>query len=103
VLAVTWWELGLAEFAVGPVIWALAALAAIQYVLNSQARGAISASTVRHLALFSQLLGTALIAVSWHLFGGIQQPLYPLIIVLPLLTGALVLTFWQQQIAIAAV
>jgi PAS domain-containing protein len=103
VLAVAWWELGLAQFAVGPVIWALAALAAIQYLLNAQARGATSAATLRRLALASQLLGTALIAVSWHLFGGIQQPLYPLIIVLPLLTGALVLTFWQQQIAIVAI
>jgi PAS domain-containing protein len=103
VLAVAWWQLGLAQFAVGPVIWALAALAAIQYLLNAQARGATSAATLRHVALTSQLLGTALIAVSWHLFGGIQQPLYPLIIVLPLLTGALVLTFWQQQIAVVAI
>jgi PAS domain-containing protein len=103
VLAVACWELGLAQFAVGPVIWALAALAALQYLLNSQSRGAASDSALRHVALASQLLGTALIAVSWHLFGGIQQPLYPLIIVLPLLTGTLVLTFWQQQIAIAAV
>ncbi len=103
VLAVAWWELGLAQFAVAPVIWALAALAAIQYLLNSQARGATSAATLRHIALGSQLLGTALIAVSWHLFGGIQQPLYPLIIVLPLLTGTLVLTFWQQQIALVAI
>ena len=103
VLAVAWWELGLAQFAVAPVIWALAALAAIQYLLNSQARGATSATTLRHIALGSQLLGTALIAVSWHLFGGIQQPLYPLIIVLPLLTGTLVLTFWQQQIALVAI
>jgi PAS domain-containing protein len=103
VLAVAWWELGLAQFAVAPVIWALAALAAIQYLLNFQARGATSVTTLRHAALASQLLGTALIAVSWHLFGGIQQPLYPLIIVLPLLTGTLVLTFWQQQIAIVAI
>ena len=103
VLAVAWWQLGLAQFAVGPVIWTLAALAALQFLVNSQARAATSVATLRHLALASQLLGTVLVAVSWHLFGGIQQPLFPLIIVLPLLTGALVLTFWQQQIAIAAV
>jgi len=102
-LAVAWWELGLAQFAIGPIVWTLAALAAMQLLLNSRARGVRSDSTVRHLALASQLLGTTLVALSWHLFGGIQQPLYPLIIVLPLLTGALVLTFWQQQIAIAAV
>ncbi|HEX5461159.1 MAG TPA: PAS domain-containing protein [Steroidobacteraceae bacterium] len=103
VLAVACWELRLAQFAVAPVIWTLAALAAMQFLLNSRTRGAASVSTLRHAALLSQLLGTALIAVSWHLFGGVQQPLYPLIIVLPLLTGALVLSFWQQQIAIAAV
>jgi len=103
VLVVAWWQLGLAQFAVAPVIWALAALAALQHLLNAQARGAMTAATVRHVALASQLLGTALVAVSWHLFGGIQQPLYPLIIVLPLLTGSLVLTFWQQQIAILAI
>jgi PAS domain-containing protein len=103
VVALAWWQLGVAQFAVGPVIWTLAALAAAQSLLNSQARGATSAATLRHLTLGSQLLGTAFVAVSWHLFGGIQQPLYPLIIVLPLLTGTLLLTFWQQQIAIAAI
>ena len=102
VLALAWWQLGLAEFEVGPVIWTLAGLAAAQFLLNSFVRDATSTATLGHFALCSQLLGTALVAVSWHLFGGIQQPLYPLIIVLPLLTGTLVLTFWQQQIAIAA-
>jgi PAS domain-containing protein len=103
VLAVVWWELGLAQFAVGPVVWTLAALASVQYLVNFEMRGVASAQTLRYVALASQLLGTMLFAVSWHLFGGIQQPLYPLIIVLPLLTGALLLTFWQQQIAIVAV
>lgn len=102
-LALAWWQLGLAQFAVGPIVWTLAALGAMQFLLNSLARGTTSGRTLRHLALGSQLLGTALVAVSWHFFGGIQQPLYPLIIVLPLLTATLVLTFWQQQIAIAAI
>jgi PAS domain-containing protein len=41
-------------------------------------------------------------AVSWHFFGGLQQPLFPLFIVLPLLPAALVLDFWQRQWACGA-
>jgi len=103
VLAVSCWYFGIAQLNLGPVIWVLATLAILHSALNSQVRRARSLAGVRRLALSSQLLGTLCMAIAWHLFGGIQQPLFPLFIVLPLLTGTLVLGFWQQQIAISAV
>jgi PAS domain-containing protein len=102
VLAVSCWYFEIAQLNIGPVIWVLATLGLLQSVLNSQTRGARSVAAVRRLALVSQLLGTLFMAVGWHLFGGIQQPLFPLFIVLPLVTGTLVLGFWQRQIAISA-
>jgi PAS domain-containing protein len=102
VLAVSCWYFGIAQLAIGPVIWVLATLSIVHFALNSQTRRARSPASLRRLALLSQLLGTLMMAIGWHLFGGIQQPLFPLLIVLPLLTGTLVLGFWQQQIAVLA-
>ncbi|HUN76450.1 MAG TPA: hypothetical protein VMU40_18195 [Steroidobacteraceae bacterium] len=102
-LAVSCWYFGIAQLNIGPVIGALAALAILQSGLNLLTRRPRSVTGLRRLALASQLLGTLFMATAWHLFGGIQQPLFPLLIILPLLTGTLVLGFWQQQIAISAV
>jgi len=100
-LAVISWYFGLAQVDIGPVVWSLAAMALAQLALSSLA---IRASQLRLQisALASQLLGTVMMGTVWHLFGGLQQPLFPLFIVLPLLTGALLLGFWQQQAATVA-
>ncbi|HLB96489.1 MAG TPA: hypothetical protein VJK90_02440, partial [Acetobacteraceae bacterium] len=90
---------GLVQVNVGAVIWTLAVLALGQLVLASQGHRATSAAHLRRLALASQFVGALLMGVSWHFFGGLQQPLFPLFIVLPLLPAALVLGFWQQQAA----
>jgi PAS domain-containing protein len=103
VLVVSSRYFGIAQLNIGPVIWVLAGLAIAQAALNSQTRRARSLAAVRGFALSSQLLGTLFMAAGWHLFGGAQQPLFPLLIVLPLLTGTLVLGAWQQQIATSAV
>jgi PAS domain-containing protein len=90
---------GLVQVNVGPIIWTLALLALGQLVIASQGYRATSAAQLRRLALVSQFAGATLMGVSWHFFGGLQQPLFPLFIVLPLLPAALVLGFWQQQAA----
>lgn len=95
------WYFGLVQLDLGPVIWTLAGLALIQFVLQQSSRMGTS-ERVRLLAFSSQLLGTALMGIGWHLFGGLKQPLFPLFIVLPLLPGSLVLRFWQQQLSILA-
>jgi PAS domain-containing protein len=96
------WYFGLVQLDIGPVIWTLTGLALIQFALHSQSSRAGTSGNVRLLAFSSQLLGTALMGVGWHLFGGLKQPLFPLFIVLPLLPGSLVLRFWQQQASILA-
>ena len=92
---------GLAQVNVGPIVWTLSLLALAQLALASQGYRATSAAQLRGSALASQFLGAVLMGVSWHFFGGLQQPLFPLFIVLPLLPAALVLGFWQQQAAVA--
>jgi PAS domain-containing protein len=92
---------GLVQVNVGPIVWTLAVLALAQLAIASQGYRVTSAGQLRWLALGSQLLGALLMGVSWHCFGGLQQPLFPLFIVLPLLPAALVLGFWQQQAALA--
>jgi PAS domain-containing protein len=99
-LAVLCWYLGLAQVDIAPVIWTLAALAAGQFALGLETRRSPSPARLQWLTLLTQLLGTLLIGVGWHLFGGLQQPLFPLFIILPLLPAALLLGFWQQQLAL---
>jgi PAS domain-containing protein len=96
-LTVVSWYLGLAQLDVGPVIWTLAALGLLQYGLSVQSRDADGRAQVQRWAVVSQLTGTTLMAVSWHLFGGLKQPLFPLFVLLPLIPAALFLGFWQQQ------
>lgn len=102
-LAVISWYFGLSQLDVGPVIWVLAALAFVQFAITSQSSGVDSRPHLQLLALTSQVLGTIAMGVAWHLFGGMQQPLFPLFVVLPLMTGSLLFGFWQQGVACAIV
>jgi PAS domain-containing protein len=99
-LVVLCWYFRLAEVSIGPIICTLAGLALAQLGINSFSGRAASAEALRLLALWSQLTGTLLLGIGWHLFGGLQQPLFPLFVVLPLLPAALVLRFWQEQVAL---
>ena len=95
------WYFGLAQFDITPIIWTLAALAALQFALNSRSRNAESDAHLRTIAMASHLLGIVMLGVAWHLSGGIQQPLFPLFMALPLVATPLILNFWQQQAALA--
>ena len=99
---VVFWYLGLGQVDVAPVIWTLAALAVLQYLSSTHAASQDSARGLQRVALISQFLGILGMGTAWHLFGGIQQPLFPLFIMLPMFTGALVLSFWQQQMTLFA-
>jgi PAS domain-containing protein len=101
-IAMSCWYFRLVQVRIAPIIWTLAALGLAHFALNSQSHRVASVAAVRRFALTSQLLGTLLIGIAWQPFGGVQQPLFPLLVVLPLITGTLVLGFWQQQIATLA-
>jgi PAS domain-containing protein len=94
------WRLGLVQFDIAPIIWSLGALALVQLASSARTAACSSAAQLRRLALVSQLFGMAAMGVAWHLFGGLQQPLFPVLIMLPMVAGALILTFWQQQLTI---
>jgi hypothetical protein len=96
------WYFRLAQIDIAPLIWSLFGLALAQWLLSAYDPLKDSQAGLRWMGLASQLLGTTLMGFAWHLFGGLQQPIFPLFIVLPLLPGALLLGFWQQQMAIAA-
>jgi hypothetical protein len=98
-LVVLCWYLRLAQIDVGAILWSLATLSLTQFLLNSWARRVVSPHRLRLITLISQLFGTALLGITWHLFGGLQQPVFPLLVALPLVPGALLLAFWQQQLA----
>ena len=98
-LAVLCWYFGLAQVNIEPIIWTLAGLALVQLAISSQTHRASTPAHFQRLALSSQMIGTVLMGVGWHFFGGLQQPLFPLFIVLPLVPAALVMGFWQQQTA----
>jgi PAS domain-containing protein len=99
-LAVLCWYFGLAQVNIGPVICALAGLAVAQLGINCFTGRVTSRTPLQLLALLSQLIGTLLLGLAWHLFGGLQQPLFPLFVILPLVPAALVLSFWQEQVAL---
>ncbi len=96
------WYLRLGQISIAPIIWTLVALMVLQWFLGTAGSQVSSVRGLQWLAFGSQLLGSVLLAVGWHLYGGLQQPLFPLLIVLPLLPGALLLGFWQQQAAVLA-
>ncbi len=96
------WYFRLADIRIGPIVCALAGVAVVQLALGSLAARAATRTRLQLLALAAQLAGTVLIGVAWHLFGGAQQPLFPLFAVLPLIPAALVLSFWQEQLALLA-
>jgi hypothetical protein len=89
--------LGLVQTDMTPVIWVLAALGVTQYILSSQAAPGDSRARLRHLGFASQLAGTLWMTLGWHLFGGLEQPLFPLFALLPLIPGSAFLGYWQQQ------
>ncbi len=95
--AIVFWYFGLGQIEISPIIWTLASLALVQFLINTRTLRCTSARQLRSLAKLSQFVGIAAMAVAWHLFGGIQQPTFPLFILLPLFTGAVILDFWQQQ------
>src|SRR6266850_2983395 len=97
-LTVLGWHFGLAQVDIGPIIWTLAGLALMQLAINSQTQRATSGAQLQLLVVSSQMLGTALMGVGWHLFGGLQQPLFPLLMVVPLVPAALLLDFWPRQV-----
>jgi len=97
---IVFWYMGLGQVDVGPIIWTLAGLGLVQFALNSRTAKCATAGELRALAQTSEVFGILVMAVAWHLFGGLQQPMFPIFIMLPLFTGALILTFWQQQVAI---
>ncbi len=99
-LAVLCWYFRLAHVNIGPVICTLAGLALAQLGINSFSGRATSKAPLQLLALSSQLAGTVLLGIAWHLLGGLQQPLFPLFAILPLVPAALVLSFWQEQVAL---
>lgn len=99
-LALLCWYFRLAQVGIGPIICTLAGLAVVQLGITSLAGLAPTGSRLRLLALASHIAGTVLLGVAWHLFGGIQQPLFPLFAVLPLVPAALLLSFWQEQAAL---
>jgi PAS domain-containing protein len=97
-LAVLGWYFGLPQVDVAPIVWTLAGLAVTQLVISSHARPVQSRARLQLLVVVSQLVGTALLGAAWHLLGGLQQPLFPLLVVVPLLPAALLLDFWQRQL-----
>ena len=99
-LAVLCWYFRLTQVNIGNVICSLAGLALAQLGINSYTSRVTSKTSLQRLALSSQLAGTLLLGVAWHLFGGLQQPLFPLFAILPLVPAALVLGFWQEQLAL---
>jgi PAS domain-containing protein len=101
-LAVLGWYFGLSQVDVAPIVWTLAALAVAQLVINSHARPVQSRARLQLLVVASQLIGTLLLGTAWHLLGGLQQPLFPLLVVVPLLPAALLLDFWQRQVVTLA-
>lgn len=101
-LAVLCWYFRLAHVNLAPIIWGLAGLALTQLVLSSQTHRAGSLAWLHSYALISHLLGTVIMGIVWHFFGGVQQPVFPLLIILPLIPAALVMGFWQRQLATLA-
>jgi PAS domain-containing protein len=99
-LVIISWYLGFTQIDVGPVIWCLASLALVQFLLNAATRNLPTESAQQKVALCSQLLGTLMLGIAWHMFGGVQQPLFPLLLMLPLLSSSVLLPFWHQQIAV---
>jgi PAS domain-containing protein len=96
-LVVVSWYLRLVETDVAPVIWGLAALGLAQYILNAQVARGDGRARLRRLTFVSQLSGTLWMTLAWHLFGGLEQPLFPLLALLPLIPAASILGYWQQQ------
>ncbi len=100
-LVVLCWYFRFAQLDVAPVIWTLAGLGVMQVFISAGTGRAKSRRAVSWSAFSSQMTGTVLVGVAWHMFGGVQQPLFPLLILLPLVPGALLLSFWQQLAAIS--
>lgn len=99
-LVVLSWYFGLAQLDIGAIVWTLAALAVLQLGLSACGNQIQSGMPLRLWAFASQLSGTMLLGVAWHLMGGVQQPLFLLFAVLPLLPASLLLNVWQQQAAL---
>ena len=102
VIVIASWYLRLIQIDVAPVIWTLGGLAAAQYGANALAERCVSIEALRWYAIASHVLGVGGMAVAWHLIGGLQQPTFPLLVLLPLLSGAAIFNFWQHQFATVA-
>jgi PAS domain-containing protein len=97
-LLVVCWYFGLARLNIERAVLLLSVLTGLQLALTTGSRGC-DMVTLRHVVLTSQLLGTAFVGVVWHQAGGLQQPILPLLIVLPLLPAFALLNLWQRTCA----
>jgi PAS domain-containing protein len=97
-LLVVCWYFGLAQVSIVPAIVLLSALTASQLALTMSTRH-YQGMLLRRVVLSSQLLGTTVLGIVWHLAGGLQQPVLALLIVVPLLPAFALLNLWQRTCA----
>jgi hypothetical protein len=95
--AIATWYLGISQADVQPVVWLLVFLTVVQFSLSSRCKRVTSPRATAWYALAAQFCGLGVMGCAWHLFGGLQQPIFPLFSMLPLFAGALLLSFWQRQ------
>jgi PAS domain-containing protein len=100
-LLIVSWYLGFVSINVVRAVSLLALLTGAQLGLVSATRHVRDTHALQRAVLGSQLLGTVIIGSVWHLAGGLQQPLFPVLILLPLLPAFLLLNLWRRFLACA--
>ena len=94
------WFLRLLNVDLAPLAWSLFGLGVLQVI------GAVAGdqmTTGRRLlvvTLFLQLTGIAFLAVVWYLAGGLQNPMFLLVFVLPVVAGSIALPGWLSMVSV---
>lgn len=94
------WFLRILDFDLAPLAWSLF-IFGITYVALGMASDRLQSR--RYLLLVvnaSQILGVLFLSFLWHLAGGLQNPMFLLVFVLPVVAGSLVLVNWQSCLTV---
>ncbi len=98
------WYLRILDINFAPVAWSLFGYAFAYVISIFAAEGLSSPRSVLLVIGSMQAAGVVFFGFVWHLAGGLQNPIFLVIFVLPVVAGSLVLVSWQSYVtAILAV
>ena len=95
------WYLRILAIDFAPIAWSLFAFGLIYVALSFMADRLSSRRSIVAIIGVLQMLGIPFLGYIWHLSGSLQNPMFLLAFVLPVIAGSVVLSNWQSYMTVS--